>query len=403
MADYENESSATRALWLAGLGIGALIMYLADPQSGRGRRARLKDRYRHTARLVQHGADAVLRDAQQRAGGTVAAVRGYLNERNGAVDDAILQERVRAALGRATSHPGAIEVQVAGDAVTLHGDALRDEVGRIVEHARKARGVQTVECRVRLHDSPENFPTLRGRGARSGARPALMQENWSPAWRSLAGAIGAGLTVAGWLRGGVHGLALGTTGAGVLARAVTNRDLKTLVGAGDASRGDGVVVQKAIHIEAPVEQVYDMWSVENFPGWMSHVREVRAVGANRHHWVVDGPAGMPAEWDAEIVNAVPNREIEWRTVPGSRVDMAGHVRFTSQAEGTRVQVTLCYVPPGGVIGHVVAKALGGDPKTRMDDDLMRFKALVETGNAPHDAGAHRGRTQRRWPFSGVRH
>ena len=60
------------------------------------------------------------------------------------------------------------------------------------------------------------------------------------------------------------------------------------------------------------------------------------------------------------------------------------------------------MPPAGVIGHAVAKALGSDPRSRMDDDLMRFKSLIETGRPPHDAAARRG-ISRFWPFSAVRH
>lgn len=402
MADYDSDrsSSGNGSLLIAGLGIGALIMYLADPNSGRRRRARLADQYQRTARVVQQGADVVLRDASHRAAGTVAAVRGWMDERNQAVDDAILEERVRAALGRATRHSHAVHVQVAGDTVTLHGDALADEADRIVACAKKVRGVKSIDNRLELREAAEDFPTLRRHAPAGGARLELMQESWPPAWRSLAGAIGAGLTLAGWIRGGTQGLAMGTAGAGMFARAVANRDLKTLVGMGDASRG--VVVRKSIHVDAPVEDVYRHWTIENFPHWMSHVREVRPLGNDRHHWVVEGPARMPLEWDSEITHAVPNQEMEWRAVPGSSVDNAGRVQFMPEVDGTRVQVTICYLPPGGVIGHAVALALGSDPKSRMDDDLMRFKALIETGQPPRDAGAHRQGT-RFWPFSGARH
>ena len=400
MADFlsDDESSGNGKLLLAALGLGALAMYLGDPRSGRRRRARLTNQYRRTARLVQKGAEIVRRDATQRASGTISSVRGWIDERGEDLDDAVLQERVRAALGRATPHRRAIQVQVAGNQVTLHGDALAHEADRIIACARRVRGVRGVQSMLRLHDSSENFPTLQRGGPHASFEAP--QDNWSPAWRSLAGAIGAGLTLAGWIRGGAHGIAMGTAGAGMFARAIANRDLKTLVGVGDANRG--VVVRKAIHIDAPVSEVYRNWTIENFPLWMSHVREVRPLGGNRHHWVVEGPARMPIEWDSEITSAVGDREMEWRALPGSTVDNAGRVRFVPEGDGTQVEVTLCYMPPGGVVGHAVAKALGGDPRSRMDDDLMRFKSLIETGRPPHDAGARKG-TSRMWPFSAVRH
>jgi len=95
------------------------------------------------------------------------------------------------------------------------------------------------------------------------------------------------------------------------------------------------------------------------------------------------------EWESEITSAVENREMSWRSVAGSTIDNAGRVRFMPENGGTRVQVALSYVPPGGMIGHAIARALGADPKSRMDDDLMRFKSMIETGRLPHDAAAFR--------------
>jgi uncharacterized membrane protein len=48
-------------------------------------------------------------------------------------------------------------------------------------------------------------------------------------------------------------------------------------------------------------------------------------------------------------------------------------------------VRLNYNPPAGAIGHAVAGLFGADPKTEMDQDLVRMKTLIETGNPPHDA------------------
>jgi len=66
------------------------------------------------------------------------------------------------------------------------------------------------------------------------------------------------------------------------------------------------------------------------------------------------------------------------------------VRFEPDGQGTRVHVQLRYAPPGGVVGHVVAKAFGTDPKTAMDEDLVRLRSLVETGKPPRDSAAMRG-------------
>ena len=51
-----------------------------------------------------------------------------------------------------------------------------------------------------------------------------------------------------------------------------------------------------------VENVFRFWtSCENFPRFMSHVLDVRPSTRERQsHWAVTGPAGAPAEFDAEV-------------------------------------------------------------------------------------------------------
>src|SRR5438445_466869 len=112
-------------------------------------------------------------------------------------------------------------------------------------------------------------------------------------------------------------------GAALIARAITNLDFATLVGTGAPE--DGIEVQKTICVNAPVEQVFAFWAdYENFPHFMSKVRDVHVAG-NRSHWVVRGPAGMDVEWTSELVNLEPNSVIAWRSTPDSEVKHAGAV------------------------------------------------------------------------------
>ena len=206
---------------------------------------------------------------------------------------------------------------------------------------------------------------------------SLKREHWSAPQRALVGSVGAGMVVLGYFRGGFKGGAMCALGTGLVTRATANESFGKLV------KGKGFYVEKTIHIDAPVAQVYAYWrNLENLPLWMSHVREVRHIGGDRFHWIVDGPAGRAVEWDSELLNVSENREMTWRTVEGSTVDHTGRVRFEPDGDGTRVQVQLRYAPPGGVLGHAVAKAFGVDPKSEMDDDLRGLKSLVETGQLP---------------------
>ena len=90
---------------------------------------------------------------------------------------------------------------------------------------------------------------------------------------------------------------------------------------------------------------------------------------------------MEVEWDATIVADVPNEVITWRTLENADVDHAGAVRFERAAggRGTIVKVNIEYQPIAGVIGATVAKLFGEEPEQQLDDDLRRFKQVLEVG------------------------
>jgi uncharacterized membrane protein len=156
------------------------------------------------------------------------------------------------------------------------------------------------------------------------------------------------------------------------------------VGLGAGRRA--VEIQKNLNIAAPLKDVYEFWcNFENFPGFMSNVREVRDSGNGRSHWVVSGPAGVPVEWDAVITKQIPNELLAWKSVEGAAVESSGIIHFARNEDGTTaVDIKLSYNPPAGAIGHVVARLFGSDPKREMDEDLMRMKSFIETGVRPHD-------------------
>ena len=382
------KDSGSGLLMLGSLGLGAALMYFYDPQSGRRRRALLKDQCDHTMRKLQEAERVVLRDATNRAQGLIASANRLVKRGDQTADDVVIVERIRSALGREISHPHAVEVDCIQGCATLRGAILADEVGKLMDCVKGVRGVREVDNQLAEHAEAGNIPALQGGRLRPGYRPEFLQANWSPSARTVAGGFGAGLAIFGLLRGGLKGLLLGALGGTLAARAATNREVKSLVGAGSGAAG--IRVTKSIRIEAPVERVFEHWAnFESFPQWMSHVRSVRDEGNNRYHWLVDGPAGVPVEWHSELVDVIENRQMGWRSVPGSMVDHSGRVLFEPDGSGTRVQVELCYLPIAGAVGHAVAKAFGTDPKTEMDADLMRLKTRIETGHPPHDAGAQR--------------
>ena len=143
-------------------------------------------------------------------------------------------------------------------------------------------------------------------------------------------------------------------------------------------RRRAVDIPKTLDIDAPVDQVYAFWSTyENFPLFMSHVREVEDLGGGRSRWSVSGPGGLPIEWTALLTQQVPDEVIAWRSESGSMLENAGVIRFAPTGLGTRVNLRFCYHPPAGGAGQAVAELLGSDPRGKLNEDLGRMKALLE--------------------------
>jgi uncharacterized membrane protein len=56
-----------------------------------------------------------------------------------------------------------------------------------------------------------------------------------------------------------------------------------------------------------------------------------------------------------------------------------------------VRVTLKYDPPGGKVGATVARWLGEGPEQQIEEDLARFKQLMEAGEVATTRGQPSGR------------
>jgi uncharacterized membrane protein len=129
----------------------------------------------------------------------------------------------------------------------------------------------------------------------------------------------------------------------------------------------------------PVEQVYAYWrDFPHLPAFMPDVEEVIVTGPTTSHWKVSGPLGKSVEWDAEIVEDVPNQRIAWRSVGGAEVDNAGAVRFDDRGGRTNIEVSLGYNPPGGKAGELVAE-LFKDPDKQVQRAIENFRLVVEGG------------------------
>jgi uncharacterized membrane protein len=357
---------------MPGMLLGAGAMYLLDPDRGARRRSLLRDRLVHAGHKIGDGMSATARDTRNRTLGAVAELKSRLHE--DAVDDAVLHERVRSAIGRAVSHPSAISVTAFDGQVTLTGQVLANEVDALIGQVRQVRGVREVRNELQMHRTAAGVSSLQGEGHRPGQ--GSRAGSWAPAVRLAVGTLGSLLTVKGLRGTGAGGGALAGSGVGLITWAVRKG-----ASAGRRSSGEAIEVQKTIRVSAPLEQVWELWSnFEQFPRFMAHLREVRRTYKNRSHWVAAGPAGMPVEWDAVVTEWVPNERIAWKSVEGSAVETSGRVSFTPMPDGNiEIHVEMSYTPPAGALGHVVAALFGADPKRAMDEDMVRLKSLLEEG------------------------
>ena len=178
---------------LMGMGIGAVVAYIADPRAGRRRRALVRDQFVHASRKTRDALDATARDIGNRTSGMMAAAQGRWVEDS--VDDRRLLERVRAKMGRASSHPRAIDVDVIEKTVTLRGPILAGEVDDVLAAVRGVRGVEDVVNLLEVHSTGDGVPALQGTGRVSGPMLDILQRNWAPATQALVTVAGLATAV----------------------------------------------------------------------------------------------------------------------------------------------------------------------------------------------------------------
>ncbi len=143
-------------------------------------------------------------------------------------------------------------------------------------------------------------------------------------------------------------------------------------------------VEKSIQVDVPVTTAYNQWTqFEDFPHFMGGVKEVRQLDDRRLHWVAE-IAGVRREWEASVLEQVPDQKVAWAATAGAT--NAGAVRFEpAGAASTIVYLTLGYEPEG-LVEQVGDKL--GIVERQVTSDLERFKKLVE--DQGYASGAWRG-------------
>ncbi len=143
-------------------------------------------------------------------------------------------------------------------------------------------------------------------------------------------------------------------------------------------------VEKTILVNVPVSTAYNQWTqFEDFPQFMGGVKSVTQLSDDRLEWVAE-IAGVRRQWQARIVEQIPDQKVAWAATEGAT--NAGAVTFSDAGGGqTSVHLSLEYEPEG-----LVEKV--GDKlnivENQAERDLEKFKAFIESEG--YATGAWRG-------------
>jgi uncharacterized membrane protein len=194
------------------------------------------------------------------------------------------------------------------------------------------------------------------------------------------------------------GLASSTVGGLMLERGVSGRCMAYSALGVDTATPRAVEVHEVMQLMKPRQEVYSFWrDLANLPRFMRHVRSVEPRAGGVSHWRVQVSPGPELEWDARIVDDNRGERISWRTTDEAEVDNAGEIRFVDMpaGRGTGIEVRITYQPPVGPIGAAAAHLLRGVTAQQIREDLRRFKAVLEAGEAPTVHGQPSGRPRDR--------
>jgi len=133
---------------VGGVGLGAALMYIFDPDRGGRRRALIRDKVVAAGNKAGDVAGKVSRDLRNRADGIVAETKSLFKHEE--VPDDVLDDRVRSKLGRYAFNIVGLEVRTLNGTVTLLGRVKTELVPKVLRAVRMVRGVKEVDNQLEL-------------------------------------------------------------------------------------------------------------------------------------------------------------------------------------------------------------------------------------------------------------
>jgi hypothetical protein len=226
-------------IWLAGAAIGAVAMYLSDPDRGTRRRALVRDQLNHLKTKSANAIGVAARDLVNRMKGMQASLNRLTHSRSteSLPDPDITIARMRARMGHYVSHPHSIKITWQDGRYVLSGPVLAYEKAKLLMALRKLPGAVDIEDCLEVHEHAEGIPGLQGTRAHWLSGAGSLETNWPPGLRGVAVATGGLLTIYGLARHQPGSLLLGVAGIALLVRGATNSSLAELLeGRGESPR-----------------------------------------------------------------------------------------------------------------------------------------------------------------------
>jgi osmotically-inducible protein OsmY len=140
----------TRLALCAGFGLGISAMYIFDADNGRRRRALLRDRFVHVAKVASRTISGLTQGVTNRTRGLISETGSRFSRAE--VSDEVLTERVRSEMGHATHHANAVEVMAHHGHITLSGSIPADEADSLLARVASVRGVAGIENHLVLYE-----------------------------------------------------------------------------------------------------------------------------------------------------------------------------------------------------------------------------------------------------------
>jgi uncharacterized membrane protein len=226
--------------------------------------------------------------------------------------------------------------------------------------------------------------------------------------RWLSGIAGGLLTLYGLRRLDLPGTFFALLGADLLYRGISGRSLAYKALGISTSRREatrvaipqqaGTRVRRSMTISRSPADLYNAWhDVGQAPSYMMGVEKVQQTDAKTARWTARLPSGKKLQWYAEFTQEQPGQLLEWRVL-GKKfmVAQAGRVYFVpaSDGRGTIVTLELDYPSPRNLLRRNMKQAISYLADKEAQENLRRFKELMEAGEIATIKGQPKGTSKR---------